>query len=185
MSIQSELTRLTNAKAAIRTAIEGKGVTVPDGTLLDGMAALIESIETGGVGNSIKIDSGTFTPAENVSTYKVTPNIQIDNVVLQALMPNIDGFGLSFIPKDSAGCYFGYNIPNYPNRQVQCYFSSASYGGTSLGGGAYVHIEKFSYYEINSSPFSNGLSAPLGIGMNGDYFKFLAGVEYLWFRIGY
>ena len=50
MSIQTELTRLTNAKAAIQTAIERKGVTVPDGTLLDGMAALIESIEAGGGG---------------------------------------------------------------------------------------------------------------------------------------
>ena len=48
MSIQTELTRITNAKAAIKTAIEGKGVTVPDGTLLGGMAALIESIQAGG-----------------------------------------------------------------------------------------------------------------------------------------
>ena len=48
MSIQTELTRITNAKSAIKAAIEGKGVTVPDGTLLDGMAALIESIEAGG-----------------------------------------------------------------------------------------------------------------------------------------
>lgn len=47
MSIQTELTRITNAKAAIKTAIEGKGVTVPAGTLLDGMASLIESIEAG------------------------------------------------------------------------------------------------------------------------------------------
>ena len=47
MSIQTELTRITNAKAAIKTAIEGKGVTVPEGTLIDGMAALIESIEAG------------------------------------------------------------------------------------------------------------------------------------------
>ena len=50
MSIQTELARLTNAKATIQTAIERKGVTVPDGTLLDGMAALIESIEAGGGG---------------------------------------------------------------------------------------------------------------------------------------
>ena len=50
MSIQTELTRITNAKAAVKAAIEGKGVTVPDGTLLDGMAALIESIEAGGGG---------------------------------------------------------------------------------------------------------------------------------------
>ena len=49
MSIQTEFTRITNAKAAVKAAIEGKGVTVPDGTLLDGMAPLIESIETGEV----------------------------------------------------------------------------------------------------------------------------------------
>lgn len=48
MSIQTELTRITNAKTAIKTAIEGKGVTVPDGTMLDGMAALIQAISAGG-----------------------------------------------------------------------------------------------------------------------------------------
>ena len=53
MSIQTELTRITNAKAAIKAAVEGKGVTVPDGTLLDGMAALIESIEAGGGGGAV------------------------------------------------------------------------------------------------------------------------------------
>ena len=45
MSVQTEITRIESAKTAIATAIEGKGVTVPDGTLLDGMAPLIESIE--------------------------------------------------------------------------------------------------------------------------------------------
>ena len=62
MSIQSELTRLTDAKAAIKTAIEGKGVTVPDTTLLDGMASLIESIESGVSGvwcGSVTLVSGT------------------------------------------------------------------------------------------------------------------------------
>ena len=66
MSIQTELTRLTNAKAAIKTAIEGKGVTVPDETLLDGMAALIESIEAGGISNNIV--AGSFTLSESVTT---------------------------------------------------------------------------------------------------------------------
>lgn len=65
MSIQTELTRIINAKAAIKTAIEGKGVTVPDATLLDGMAALIESIEAGGGGG--KIARGTFIPAVTTS----------------------------------------------------------------------------------------------------------------------
>ena len=59
MSIQTELTRITNAKTAIKAAIEGKGVTVPAGTLLDGMAAFIESIEAG----DAEIYSGSLTPA--------------------------------------------------------------------------------------------------------------------------
>ena len=48
MAISDEITRLTNAKEAIKTAIEGKGVTVPSSTLLDGYAALIASIPSGG-----------------------------------------------------------------------------------------------------------------------------------------
>lgn len=63
MSIQTELTRLTNAKAAIQTAIEGKGITVPSGTLLDGMASLIESIEAGG--GNFSVETGSITFAES------------------------------------------------------------------------------------------------------------------------
>ena len=72
MSVQSEITRLQNAKAAIKTAIEGKGVTVPDGTLLDGMAALIESIEAGGGG--IVYTSGTlvFSSSTKCGGYELT-----------------------------------------------------------------------------------------------------------------
>ena len=71
MSIQTELTRITNAKAAIKAAIEGKGVTVPEATLLDGMAALIESIEAGGGGFQVAL--GTFTPAETKSLNSIPP----------------------------------------------------------------------------------------------------------------
>lgn len=67
MSIQTELTRLTNAKAAIQAAIEGKGVTVPSGTLLDGMAALIDAIEAGG--GEIEAQSGTFILSSSVMIY--------------------------------------------------------------------------------------------------------------------
>ena len=67
MSIQTELTRLTNAKAAIQTAIEGKGVTVPSDTLLDGMAELIMSIPTSS--GDIKIEQGSVTFAEEQSSY--------------------------------------------------------------------------------------------------------------------
>lgn len=84
MSIQTDLTRIKNAKAAIKTAIEGKGVTVPDGTLLDGIAALIDSIEAGGGGGSAepyaKIITGTHTPAKNETGITFLPD---DNLVLR------------------------------------------------------------------------------------------------------
>ena len=44
MSISTEITRLENAKSDISSSIEAKGVTVPEGTTLDGMAALIDDI---------------------------------------------------------------------------------------------------------------------------------------------
>ena len=45
MSVQSEITRLETAKAAIIAAIEGKSVDVPDGAKLSDLAALINSIK--------------------------------------------------------------------------------------------------------------------------------------------
>ena len=75
MSIQTELTRITNAKAAIKVAIEGKGVTVPDGTLLDGMAALIEGIEAGG-GAGFATGTLTFNESQGTnSNLTVTHNL--------------------------------------------------------------------------------------------------------------
>lgn len=44
--IQTQITRLDNAKADIAEAIENKGVTVESGTKLDGMATLINEIAT-------------------------------------------------------------------------------------------------------------------------------------------
>lgn len=59
MSVGTEISRLENAKAAITTAIAGKGVTVPNGTKLDGMAALIDSIgSVSAVNNKSPDESG-------------------------------------------------------------------------------------------------------------------------------
>ena len=53
---------------SIVAAVEGKGVTVPDGTLLDGMAALIESIEAGGGSGTVESGGvfGTYTVANDL-----------------------------------------------------------------------------------------------------------------------
>lgn len=68
MSLNSEITRITNAKAAIKTAIEGKGVVVGNGTI-DTYAGKIDQIQQGGdattimlverTGTSVQIPAGT------------------------------------------------------------------------------------------------------------------------------
>lgn len=66
MSVQTQINRITNAKTAIANAIRGKGVTVTDGTKLDGMAALISGIPTGAA------PSGTYPTITANGTYDVT-----------------------------------------------------------------------------------------------------------------
>ena len=65
MSIQTEIDRLASAKAAIKTAIEGKGVTVADSANLDAFAALIDSIEAGGGGG---FACGLITPVDMMAS---------------------------------------------------------------------------------------------------------------------
>lgn len=45
MSIQSEITRISDAKSDIADAIEAKGVSVPSSTKIDGYADLIALID--------------------------------------------------------------------------------------------------------------------------------------------
>ena len=52
MSVASEITRLQDAKSALKTSIEAKGVTVSDSTLISGYAALVDEIQTGGGGGN-------------------------------------------------------------------------------------------------------------------------------------
>lgn len=81
MSVGTEISRLENAKAAITTAIAGKGVTVPSGTKLDSMAALIDNIQAGGGANELlewfggsKYYTTTVTPTSNVAQITITPD---------------------------------------------------------------------------------------------------------------
>ena len=57
MSIANEISRLQQAKAALKAAIEAKGVTVPSSATLDDYAALVASISSG----ATNIAEGTFT----------------------------------------------------------------------------------------------------------------------------
>lgn len=114
MSVQSEITRIGNAKTAIKTAIEGKGVTVPSDTKLDGMALLIESI------SEPTLQEKTVTPS--ASAQAVTPDTGYDglskvtvsgdaNLVADNIKSGTSIFGVT-------GSYEGSSAPNLQAKSV-------------------------------------------------------------------
>ena len=72
MSIQTELARIKGAKANLQSWVEENGVTVPDGTLIDGLVELAKTVETGGSGG-LKVEVFSITPADQMpeGTYEI------------------------------------------------------------------------------------------------------------------
>lgn len=68
MSVQTQIDRISGAVQSALAALTEKGVTVPDGTKVDGMAALIASIEAGGGIPGYQIVSGTYSPSEDITS---------------------------------------------------------------------------------------------------------------------
>ena len=140
MSIQTELTRIINAKAAIKAAVEGKGVTVPDGTLLDGMAALIESIEAGG-GGGYEVTCGIITPAEDSTT-----------ISWEHGLSKAPSFGMIFM-------LLGYNLKPYASL-LRTFYKRYSYNGSTS--------EKYDAYATYSS--ATTIKHPSGLGNSQSAF---------------
>lgn len=74
MSIASEISRLQDAKLAIKTAIENKGVSVGNGAI-DTYADKINNIVTGGATN---VASGSFVLDENYTSSDMYKEINLD-----------------------------------------------------------------------------------------------------------
>ena len=91
MSISSEITRISNAKTAIAESIANKGVTVPSGTKIDGMAALIDSIQTGG-GAAVQ-PSKALTVTSNGTT-TITPDAPYEAIKQVDLTVDVSGGGV-------------------------------------------------------------------------------------------
>ena len=167
MSIQTELTRIINAKAAIKAAIEGKGVTVPAGTLLDGMAALIETIEAGGGGRAFA--SGSFTLSSNLSSsYIITHNLGEIPYFFLVFCKSTNSFFDS--PPYAVFALFGFSqsIGEYNNFAIQ---------GRSLGA-----FSDLITCTSSKRPLHNATSTTISTRKTG--YTFVGGNEYHWIAIG-
>lgn len=165
MSIQSEITRLETAKGAIKAAIAGKGVTVPDGTMLDGMAALIESIESGVSG----VWCGSVTPVSDAIRLVVSP------VVGDELYNAVEGNKVIGIALETGNtgdetkrCLGGGGITNANKREIDI--------------GVYYN-NGYSVYSNNTSrKFSPRAFSNVGVCFEGGNTTFLyeAGKTFIW-----
>ena len=153
MSVQTELSRIINAKAAIKAAIEGKGVTVPEATLLDGMAALIESIEAGG-----DFYFGTNTPLNKIE-YMIAPFPNIPDVIV--IVGPVSGYSSS----DIVGLAIHIKDANGGVYQEKWRYQSTKYLiGTSATDG--------SLFTLSEYTSNNGFSITINSGESsyGKYF---------------
>ena len=165
MSIQTDLTRITNAKSAIKAAIEGKGVTVPDGTLLDGMASLIESIESGVSG----VWCGSVTPVS------ITASVTVSPVVGDELYNAVQGNKVIGIVLETGNtedttnrCLGGGGITNANNREIDI--------------GVYYYQGYSSYSNSTSKRFSPKADSHIGVHFGGGNtsFRYEAGKTFIW-----
>ena len=171
MSIQTDLTRIKNAKAAIKAYIEGNGLTVPDATLLDGMALMLESIEAGG---GAKYSYGSFTPSETTSlttAYAIEHN--------SGFVPNI-----FIVTKSKSGTYVQYSIRFAASLPRSLFKGEAidynSYSCYVFGWGS-ANYDK----AVGIVGIGNEITSTVAyIRSNAADNKVVAGETYLWFAIG-
>lgn len=130
MGLDAMATNLTTEQAnidAALSAIANKGVTVPDGSTSDALAALIDGIEAGGGGGGeYEISTGIITPAED------TESLSFEHGLSKA--PN---FVHIFLP-------IGYSAKSYGNALRTLYYKSSYNSSFSPG-------EKYDVYTSRSS----------------------------------
>lgn len=193
MSVQSEITRIESAKTAIATAIEGKGVTVPEGTKLDGLAALVESIEAGGMpgfytGSITVAEESVSVTIENAFTAWHSPRIILvyeenaaiyDDIADGVYYPKIIALRNSLADTTeatSSAPFAGYYVATYRSGNSNSIKSEVLNVSSVLGGsaatGKYV-------YNVIKGKYSSG---ELYVYCGGTY-GLRAGKTYRWVTI--
>lgn len=138
MSVQSEITRLNNAKLALANSIEGKGVSVPSSTTLDGMAALVDNIKSmdGAIANYYGECGTASTDAAKVVTidqFVLSVGVRVTIKFTNAVGTDADGDALTL------------NVSGTGAFPMRRYGTTAMGTGTTTTGWTAGAIQTFTY----------------------------------------
>lgn len=184
MSIQSEIERISQAKTDIHSAIESKGVTVPDDTLISEMAPYIQQIrEAGTVVTSVSYiepDESGNVRLENLIIYCGDQSIRYDGGAEQGLTINPEAIGAATAeqgaladtavqPAQIAKFITAEDIPDkLPNPNsltIQLYGSS-----TTVYDGSVTKTINITPSSIGAAPMNHATSTRVyGIGTSSSY----------------
>lgn len=161
MSIVTEISRIKSAKSAIAAAIAGKGVTVPDGTLLDGMASLIEAIQAGG---GSLVSQGTYTTESDCASISVEHGLGV-----------IPTFAVIYSSYDSGNFGLVFLFHDDSVRHIYAFNSKYKEKGSPLtaAGETSANAYNVKAYGANESFISFGINT-------SSYSLFRAGYSYQW-----
>lgn len=192
MSIASEITRLQNAKASIKSAIENKGVQVPSNALLDTFSTYIAQISGGS--SNITIETGTYTPTEDIarptisfnnSHNKVPVFLSFTDVTQEATAEN-SSIGMNFVDTYQLfGDGYIYNSTKLAKRYATLQYIYRGTSATSINTGT-------THFSYNSDDTHNSGSSYPRYYVNTNEFKpytssstryWRAGRTYKWFAI--
>lgn len=127
--LQAQIDRLVGAKDSLKTSIANKGVTVPDSVKMDGLAALVDSIDTGIKNFAITATMTSLTDAtitvdktlaEIEAAYQAEKNLSCRLVIPGSTggwlkLPNIERFTSDgrYLFSGMGIVYFAANTPSY------------------------------------------------------------------------
>ena len=170
MSIQTDLTRIKNAKAAIKAYIEGNGLTVPDATLLDGMALMLESIEAGG-GN---FATGTFTTTDDItSNVVINHNLGVKPKFIIVLCTDQTTY-TEYKPKQLSFYYlYQYDSTSYGHKYQTPNASTISYNSGSVNSSGSSSTGTWHKVNVDETTFTlkqANINSTYGIGASKSFF---------------
>lgn len=166
VSVQSKIDGIVAAKAAIKAAIEGKGVVVPGATLLSGMAALIDGIEAGA-----NVTAGTITVTSDTNDFTLTHGL--------GEIPAFFAIGMSSsIPKGKTYILIGGFGFGYINMQCRVSASSSEYAPSGK------LDEKGITSQVSKISFSGATAQTINVADSSGHMKLVSGTTYYWIATG-